>query len=75
MRVTHDKGWMATVILGQNYNFTFDNAPHLTNISYRYANRKEFHYVGSGKTLCMPFLNFFFLVACPNIKKNNCFIG
>ena len=35
MRLTHNQGWMATVILGQNYNFTFDNAPQLTNISYR----------------------------------------
>lgn len=37
MRLTHNRGWMVTVILGQNYNFSFDNAPHLTNISYRYS--------------------------------------
>ena len=37
MRLTHNRGWMATVILGQNYNFSFDNAPQLTNISYRYS--------------------------------------
>ena len=35
MRVTHNSGWMATVILGQNYNFSYVNAPQLTNISYR----------------------------------------
>ena len=35
MRVTHNRGWMATVILGQNYNFSYVNAPQLTNISYR----------------------------------------
>lgn len=35
MRLTHDQGWMSTIILGQNYNFSFDNAPQLTNISYR----------------------------------------
>lgn len=37
MRITHDQGWMVTLILGQNYNFSFDNAPQLTNISYRYS--------------------------------------
>ena len=35
MRITHNQGWTATVILGQNYNFSFENAPQLTNISYR----------------------------------------
>ena len=39
MRVTHNEGWMATVILGQNYNFSYENAPQLSNISYRYSCR------------------------------------
>lgn len=35
MRITHDDGWMTTVIVGEHYNLTFDNALHLSNISYR----------------------------------------
>ena len=36
-RITHPQGWMATVILGKKYNLTFQDASHLTNLSYRYV--------------------------------------
>lgn len=40
MRITHSKGWMATVIVGQNYTFHFQDAPPIINISYRYDTTK-----------------------------------
>ncbi|KAK3740701.1 hypothetical protein QZH41_019065 [Actinostola sp. cb2023] len=32
---THPEGWVATLIVGVDYNLTFSNASHLTNISYK----------------------------------------
>ena len=55
MRLTHNEGWMATVILGQNYNFSFENAPQLTNISYRYEfGNKQKSIVRSVQLLYIP---------------------
>ncbi|XP_067676837.1 fibrocystin-L-like isoform X2 [Haliotis asinina] len=33
-RVTHKPGWMALLVDGDTYNMTFENAEHITNISY-----------------------------------------
>ncbi|XP_046549966.1 LOW QUALITY PROTEIN: fibrocystin-L-like [Haliotis rubra] len=33
-RVTHKPGWMALLVDGDTYNLTFENAEHVTNISY-----------------------------------------
>uniref|UniRef100_A0A3B5MPL0 G8 domain-containing protein n=1 Tax=Xiphophorus couchianus TaxID=32473 RepID=A0A3B5MPL0_9TELE len=33
-RMTHKLGWMALLPSGQTYNWHFDNADHITNISY-----------------------------------------
>ncbi|XP_048585401.1 fibrocystin-L isoform X2 [Nematostella vectensis] len=34
-RLTHPDGWMAVVVLEENYNMTWKNAEHISNISYR----------------------------------------
>ena len=33
-RITHNQGWMVTLIDGETYNFAFQNAHFITNISY-----------------------------------------
>lgn len=33
-RMTHKLGWMALLPSGQTYNWHFDNADHITNITY-----------------------------------------
>ena len=33
-RITHPTGWMLTLIKGETYTFFFENADHITNITY-----------------------------------------
>ncbi|XP_071792804.1 fibrocystin-L-like isoform X2 [Asterias amurensis] len=34
-RISHPEGWMITLINGDNYNLVFEDAEHVTNISYQ----------------------------------------